>query len=239
MRCATLTETLRAAERWLLPGACLDCGTTVGPVDPLFCSLCQSRWRALPEPQCARCGQPAALPGSECRVCPAWPDGLDRVRSAVWLEAGARRAVHALKYDGWSRVADLMAVRLLPLLAVSPPSALVPVPLAPRRERQRGYNQAAVLAAALGERSGWPVRAAWGRRVRDTRTQTALTPEERRANIAGAFVPGPVAAGARVLLVDDVFTTGSTLAELAATLLEAGAGAVEAVTFARARPPLG
>lgn len=239
MPSASLPEALSAAERWLLPGACLECGGGVGPADPLFCPACQGRWRALPEPQCGRCGQPAALLASGCRICAAWPDGLDRARSAVWLDDSARHAVHALKYDGWRRVAPLLARRMAPLVPKLAGVTLVPIPLAAARERRRGYNQAGVLAGALAEAAGLPVASDWLRRTRDTRTQTALTPEARRANIAGAFSVTAPPRGARVVLVDDVFTTGATLAEAAVTLLEAGAGAVEAVTFARARPPLG
>jgi ComF family protein len=239
MRCASLAETLGAAERWLLPGACLTCGEAVGPADPLICLLCQSRWRSLPEPPCGRCGQPATPLAPGCRVCTAWPDGLIRARSAVWLDDGARRAVHALKYEGWRRVADPMARRLVPESGRATGQVLVPVPLARERQRHRGFNQAEALAGALARQTGHGMCAGWARRVRETRTQTALTPEERRANIAAAFEAGPLPSGARVLLVDDVFTTGSTLVELAAVLLEAGAGSVEAVTFARARPPLG
>lgn len=239
MPSASLPEALRAAERWLLPGACLACGGGVGPADPLFCPACQGRWRALPEPQCGRCGQPTALLASGCRICAAWPDGLGRARSAAWLDDAARQAVHALKYDGWRRVAPLLARRMAPLVPKHGGVTLVPIPLAAARERRRGYNQAGVLAGALAEAAGLPVAPDWLRRTRDTRTQTALTPEARRANIAGAFSVAAPLRGARVVLVDDVFTTGATLVEAAVTLLEAGAGAVEAVTFARARPPLG
>jgi ComF family protein len=239
MLSASLPEALRAAERWLLPGACLECGGGVGPTDPLFCPTCQGRWRALPEPQCGRCGQPVVLLASGCRICAAWPEGLGRARSAVWLDDSARSAVHALKYEGWRRVTPLLARRTAPLVSRQAGVTLVPIPLAPARERRRGYNQAEVLADSLGDATGLPVAADWLHRSRETRTQTALTPEARRANIAGAFRVGALPRGARVVLVDDVFTTGATLAEAAVTLLEAGAGAVEAVTFARARPPLG
>jgi len=156
----------------------------------------------------------------------------------VWLDEAARPAVHHLKYGGWWRVADPM-VRLLARLApLTRPAALVPVPLAAGRMRRRGYNQAERLAWMLAERTGLAMRPELLRRRRETATQTTLPPEARRANVAGAFQGGEVPAGARVVLVDDVFTTGATLVEAAGALLEAGAGAVEAVTFARARPPV-
>jgi predicted amidophosphoribosyltransferase len=129
------------------------------------------------------------------------------------------------------------------------PPVLVPIPLAVRRERQRGSNQSAVLAGALARRWRMPVRPLLAR-VRETPTQTALTPEKRLANVAGAFAvqeasavpltpgrrPG-VSRDATYVLVDDVFTTGATLAEAARALEVAGARTVAAVTFARAAIP--
>jgi predicted amidophosphoribosyltransferase len=116
--------------------------------------------------------------------------------------------------------------------------SLIPVPLGAGRLRSRGYNQSERLARALGARLGNPVPADLLRRGRETSTQTALTPDARRVNVAGAFVAsGPVAG--RVVLVDDVFTTGATLLAAAAALTAAGAESVEAVTFGRAVEPIG
>jgi len=232
---------VRRGERWLLPGACLLCGGRSGDLagDPLICALCCGRFRRLPEPQCARCGQPATEAGQPCRVCAAWPGGLRRVQSAVWLDDHARLAVHRLKYGGWWRVGEALAGVMTRALGLSLAGAeLVPVPLGRRRARRRGYNQAEALARALAQAAGGELRTDRLARARETATQTALAPEARLANIAGAF-RATGRPGARVVLVDDVFTTGATLVEAATTLLEAGAPLVEAVTFARARPPIG
>jgi ComF family protein len=208
----------------------------VSESDPLICAQCRARWNPLPQPQCPRCGQPE-IPGIPCRLCADWPGGLGGVRSAVWLDPPARRAVHLLKYSGWWRIADSLAETMRRTLGSAGGGTLVPIPLGVTRQRSRGYNQSAVLAESLGRLFDLPVALHALRRRRDTATQTALTPEERRANLAGAFestgAPPP-----RPVLVDDVFTTGATLAEAAGALRAAGAARVSGVTFARAARPL-
>jgi ComF family protein len=222
-----------ALERWLLPAECLVCQGVAGPEDHLICDPCRRRWRPVTSPWCERCGQ-SQVDDLPCRLCAEWPEALQRARSAVWLDEGARKAVHALKYSGWWRVTSQLARAMTGLEPLQKGIILVPVPLAPKRLATRGYNQAERLAAALAEQTGHPVLGAGLARRRETPTQTKLTPEERRANVAGAF-DGAGVRGKRVVLVDDVLTTGATLGACAAGLAAAGAVSVEAVTFARAR----
>lgn len=229
---------VRALERFLLPGECLLCRTAMPARewDGLVCPLCRARWRPVPPPWCARCGQPG-LVDVACRFCAGWPEALGRVRSAVWLEGSARELVHHLKYNGWPGVAPAMALVMRGLEPLTPDAVLVPIPLSRKRLRTRGYNQAAVLASALARVTGLPAGHDVLQRVRDTPTQTALAPEARAANVAGAFMAPALVQGTFVL-VDDVCTTGATLAEAAAALRGAGAGRVDAVTFARAPLPV-
>jgi ComF family protein len=147
-----------------------------------------------------------------------------------------RRLVHRFKYQGWWRLAESFASRMAPLFRDVGDADLVPIPLAPQRRRTRGYNQAEQLALALGGITSLAVRPDRLQRRRETRTQTRLTPESRRANLAGAF--GGTDCHRAVILVDDVFTTGATLCSAAAELLDRGAEQVRAVTFARAELPL-
>ncbi|MEJ2502801.1 MAG: phosphoribosyltransferase family protein, partial [Gemmatimonadota bacterium] len=134
-------------------------------------------------------------------------------------------------------LADRMAALPLPPDARVETRMVVPVPTTPLRVRERGYNQASVLAHAVAERSGRHVLEALTR-AGGARSQTTLQPAARRANVAGAFALGPgmarSIAGEHVLLVDDVLTTGATIIACSEALVEAGARCVSALTFARA-----
>jgi ComF family protein len=229
------TELAGRLEHWVLPPECMACLAPVSRGDALVCGICQARFRPIPDPRCAICGESLPL-GLGCRLCIDWPAGVGPVRSAVRLDPMARALVHRFKYQGWWRLAEVFAQRMAPLLADVGDADLVPIPLASRRRRLRGYNQAERLATALGALTGLPVVPERLRRSRETPTQTRLTPEARLANLADAFAAEP--SERPVWLVDDVFTTGATLTSAALALLDAGAPQVGAVTFARAEPAL-
>lgn len=238
----------------LLPRRCVSCDGAVerGRAD-VVCGRC---WAALPmlaAPACVRCGHPLVvrdLPAPydagprRCRWCDLLPPYVRAVRSVCWAPEGTGGAVvHALKYEGWTAAAAGMARRMAAL--PFPPDvlaervAVVPVPLAAARRRERGYNQSALLARALGAAWRLPVWEDVLRRTRATVSQTRLTPGERLRNVAGAFAADagcrPELRGAHVVLVDDVVTTAATLNACAAALVAAGARIASYVTFGRAR----
>ena len=156
------------------------------------------------------------------------------------LEGPARNLVHALKYGGWRVAAAPMAecIRAAGGPRLERLDALVAVPLGATRLRERGHNQAALLAKALGAALDVPVLEGALRRTRETRTQTRLSPAGRRSNVAGAFAAeGPALPGLAVALVDDVLTTGATLGSAATALARQGPATIGAVTFARALVP--
>jgi ComF family protein len=164
------------------------------------------------------------------------------VRSVCWAVGPALSIVHALKYEGWERVADGMASRMSRLSwpddVVRERSAVIPVPLSGTRQRERGFNQSERIARTLADRWRVPLWADVLMRARTTATQTRLTPGERRRNVSGAFRTAPnVQArlrGAHVVIVDDVVTTAATLNACATALYDGGARIISYVTFGRA-----
>lgn len=235
-----------AALDLVLPLSCASCGCPIDEGEPgIVCGRCWARLALLPHPRCERCGHPTD--GRPCRWCAQLPPFVRAARSVCWATAGSGQPiVHALKYGGWHAVAVGMADRMArldwPADVVEERAALIPVPLAASRLRQRGYNQSERLAHALASRWHVPAWTTVLARVRATETQTRLTPGERMRNVHGAFRAAAAERerlrGAHVVLVDDVVTTAATLNACAATLHAAGARIVSYVTFGRA-PALG
>jgi ComF family protein len=225
-----------------LPRTCAVCERLLDAGDVgLVCGRCWSRVRALPAPRCDRCGHPLR-PGA-CQWCTLLPPYVRAARSACWIPGGtAGSIVHALKYAGWSAVAVEMADRMsrlpFPSDVEAERTAVVPVPLARSRERERGFNQSELLARRVAERWRVPIWARVVERARVTATQTRLTPESRRNNVCGAFRLAPSARsalrGSHVVVVDDVVTTGATVLECARVLFDGGARIVSILTFGRA-----
>ena len=223
--------------RWLLDLCLPPCCVVCGKVERWLCDSCASQIPFLGANICPRCGRPWSAKGV-CRNCLVAPLSIAPVRSAYLYDGPIRDAIHAYKFRGARTLCTLLAQQMV--LAWASYSmlsdVLIPVPLHPKREQQRGYNQAALLATELGRGINVPVVNDELVRTRNTASQTHLNREERLHNVAGAFVCKTKGrfAGIRVTLIDDVATTGATLDACALALLAYGADKVGAFTLARA-----
>ena len=231
---------------FLLPPVCASCDRLISDrTEALVCGVCWSRITVLPSPRCERCGHPTDE--YSCRWCELLPPYVRSARSVCWVASGTALAiVHALKYGGWTRVAEGMGTRMARLAfpddVTRERTALVPIPLARARERERGYNQSELLARVVAAKWKIPLWNDVVARGRATESQTRLTPEQRRRNVSSAFTVAPRVgarlSGAHIVLVDDVVTTAATLNACAAALYEGGARIISYATFGRA-PSIG
>jgi competence protein ComFC len=212
------------------------------PGDGYVGAQCRSRVQFIQPPFCERCGLP--YPGDlttpfECTNCREMELHFSSARSAVVARDVVREAVHRYKYQRalWFEpfLAGLFLRKARPVLQETRWDIIVPVPLHSLKQREREFNQAGRLAGHLSAATGIPLNAKLLQRVRPTATQTLLTRQQRAANMRGAFAvrPGAGLDGERVVLVDDVFTTGATTSACAEVLLAAGAGEVCVWTIAR------
>ena len=226
-------EIKRAILDLLFPPRCVGCRET----GVSLCARCREEFELIEPPFCPHCGRPR----SNSRLCPLCqhdPLRIDGVRSVAYHDGVLREAIHGFKYSNLRDLAiplgELMSDywRKRPL----PAGILVPVPLHHGRLRERGYNQAALLTRELGKTVGLPISEDSLARVRATRPQVELGPQERKENVYGAFRCSDVQLkGKRILLIDDVCTTGATLQACSIALKQAGARSVWALTLARAR----
>ena len=234
---------LNAAAAWVYPEVCQLCGQArATPGECFLCADCRAQVRFIEPPFCARCGMPFAgeiTNPFECANCRDldWP--FISARSAVVARGKVLDVIHRYKYHRalWFEpfLADLLIGRAEPELRREHWDWLVPVPLHPARQREREFNQAERLAARLSAATNIPLNTNWLRRVQPTRTQTLLSREDRLANVRRAFAlqGAPALEGRRIVLVDDVFTTGATTGACARVLRAAGAGDVCVWTVAR------
>lgn len=238
-------KTLGGALEILLPAPCALCGRATSPGADPVCEVCFARLPRIDPPRCGRCGATCLGRPPEtrrCRECAGWPDHLARASSPFRMEGDAARLVRALKFERCFALAPRMGramARSARSIAGGREHVLVPVPLGPARLRERGFNQAELLARSLADALKWP----WApllERVRDGPPQARLGGPGRRGNVTGAFRARPPKRGSslRPLLVDDVITTGATAAACASVLAEGGEPPTGVVSFARALRPV-
>jgi len=233
----------RTVLDFFLPAKCPLCGLwsdSSAPDRP--CPTCLAQVNFFSSPRCFRCGIGFPSPSDVdhlCSECLTQERHFSRARAVCVYEGAIMEAISRLKYGGLTRLAkplgNLLAEYQDPDFPLSENDLLIPVPLHPRRLRERGFNQSLLLARQVSRRRSIPLNFTALRRARQTQPQTQLSGAERRKNVRGAFEVGKREAveGKRILLIDDVFTTGATVQECASVLREARAGEVHVLTLAR------
>jgi len=232
-----------AALGFIYPPVCQLCNSArATAIDGYVCAACFQRVRFVKPPFCDRCGLPFQgdiTTKFECTNCREMELHFSSARSAVIAKDVALEVIHRYKYSRALWFEPFLADLLIRASATELPhadwDAIVPVPLHPTKERDREFNQAQRLASCLSRATRIPMQAGWLQRVEPTRTQTLLSRAERAANVRRAFVmrPGIRLSGERIVLIDDVFTTGATTSACARVLKAAGAGDVCVWTVAR------
>ena len=212
------------------PKRCIGCGKT----GTFLCSDCRQSVPKLLPPFCPKCGKPQ-VNSVLCAACRQRQTVIDGIRSPFRFERVMRQAIHQLKYQNLKAISSSLAALLADYLLLTPlpGEALVPVPLHPRRLRERGYNQAALLAKELGKLMNLPVIMDCLIRVKEAKPQVRTTTvKERRENVTGAFVcRGDKINGKQIILIDDVCTSGATLEACATALKNNGAISIWGLTM--------
>jgi len=221
---------LNGALDLLFPPHCVACGA----LGTWLCEGCTAAIVRQPSPSCVHCGRLSN--SARCRRCQDIPTRLASVNSYGVYRQPLRKAIYDLKYGGMQVLAEPLAELLANAWVATGYTCdiIMPVPLYKARERQRGYNQSALLGRALSRSLGVPCSCDCLERARNTPPQVGLSRSERHANMADAFRCRHTLVGKRVLLVDDVCTTAATLEACAAALQAAGAGELRGLTLARA-----
>lgn len=214
----------------LLPSSCLLCGADAGALP--VCAACAADLPRLPHPHCPQCAEPTTL-GERCGACLQHPPDFATTRAAYAYAFPLDRLLHALKYHAQLPLAAWAAGEIARLDLPDDIDLIIPSPLHPRRLAERGYNQAAEIARRLGQERALRVDVDHLIRHRHTSAQFDLPLAERQRNVAGAFACQGDLAGAHVLLLDDVMTTGSTARECARVLRLSGARQVTLAILAR------
>lgn len=222
---------LRSIAGFLMPQACVNCRRE----GELLCYECFATLEPVAGARCVSCGEVVGQEYAVCASCAISPPPLDRLAPVYRYHGAARSAVLALKFRSLKAIAPIMArpMSLQPVVTNGDVDCIVPVPSHAKRIRERGYNQAALLAKEVSSLTGTMLIEQGLRKIRHTPSQVDLNQSERSNSVRGAFAAEFDFTGAHVLLIDDVATTGSTLMACASALKHAKARRVTALTFAK------
>jgi len=218
----------------IYPRRCPICDEITGSYDRLVCEVCAQKIHPVKEPLCKKCGKPLEREEAEyCGDCSRRKHVYAQGRAALEYDALMRGSVSRYKYQNRREYADFYVQELIRNCGAAvkswEPEALIPIPLHKSRQRKRGFNQAELVAKGLGRNLGIPVYSGWLVRVKKTRPQKELNDSERKQNLKNAFqLTRNDVRLKKVLLIDDIYTTGSTIDATAALLREYG---VEKVYF--------
>ena len=228
---------------FFFPPVCTGCGEKLRENESFFCSVCHDAFDSIPPPICPLCGAPLGNHVLETRKCPECPSGevhFDSARSAFLYRGAIAEGVKAFKFRSRIELSELFArilyYQIRKKMSGKKFDVIVPVPLHFRRYMQRGYNQAGEIARIISRETYIDHFPDAIKRVRATKAQSGLHHDDRRENVKDAFSPSPGdrLKNKKVLLIDDVYTTGSTINACAGAIKKGGAESVTALTICRA-----
>ena len=242
---ALLLQAIETVLTFLYPTQCRACETPLGlETVPYLCNACWAQMQFVEPPWCEMCGTPFLSAASSCESevcdeCAKAPPRYGKLRTIAFYEASLRQAIHLFKFEKRTGLAkpliQLMLEHLPDDCQIEDYDFILPIPIHKKRLRERGFNQSILLAQGIAKAKGVPIATDIFVRHKNTKAQSSLAGRERQENITGAFeVRKPDAiSGKRLLLIDDVFTTGATIREAVKELWNADPGEIDVLTLAR------
>lgn len=223
----------------LYPRHCPVCHKILKDQNGIVCPECENGFSRIGKDYCLRCGKPVKAQEEYCGECRKRSRSFDRNKAVFLYNGKLRRSLVRYKYYGCREYGDFYASAICryagrDIMGWSP-DVIIPVPLTPKKQRARGFNQAGYLADRIGEKLHIPVSHTLLRKVRSTKSQKKLNAAQRRQNLKDAFRVQENIQGITVLVIDDVYTTGSTMEAAAACLKSAGAESVYCITLCTGR----
>ncbi len=225
-------QMVRGMLDFVFPPTCIQCKQ----VGAILCAECCQKFPRVPQPVCEKCGRPLRASNNQCKLCRERPLQLQHIHAPLLFVEPITSIIHKFKYNGYFALAKPLAQIMLESWPVNQQSygIIIPIPLHPRRLKKRGFNQSAQLAQYLGQNLQLPVNTTALKRTRHTTPQVGLSAVERLANVKDAFeAQASQVTGQHIYLIDDVYTTGSTMSAAAQALFAVGAVTVSGYCVAQ------